>query len=82
MSIVSDYGLSGPGFGPCRGKIFCSCPDWLWGPPSLLYSGYWLSFPGVKWPGRELTPTPSLEVKERVEVYLYTHTPKYLQGML
>jgi hypothetical protein len=21
------------------------CPDWLWGPPSLLYNGYWQSFP-------------------------------------
>jgi len=24
------------------------CPDWLWGPPSLLFSGYCGSFSGVK----------------------------------
>ena len=29
------------------GEIFCTCPDWPWGPPSLLYSGYWI-FPGGK----------------------------------
>ena len=30
------------------GEIFCTCPDRSWGPPSLLYKGYWVSFPGVK----------------------------------
>jgi len=60
MSIVTDYGLSGPGFKPWRGKIFCSCPDWLWGPPCLLYSRYWLSFPGVKWPGYDVYHPPHL----------------------
>jgi hypothetical protein len=24
---------------PSGGKIFRTCPDWLWGPPSLLYNG-------------------------------------------
>ena len=33
-----------------RGHIFCTCPDWPWSPPSLLYNGYCVSFPGVKWP--------------------------------
>jgi len=32
------------------GEIFHTHPDQLWGPPSLLYNGYWV-FPGgeVAW---------------------------------
>jgi len=30
------------------GKIFWTHPDWPQGPPSFLYSGYWIFFPGVK----------------------------------
>ena len=36
------------GLNPGEGKIFCTHPDQPWGPPSLLYSGYRVSFPGVK----------------------------------
>jgi len=46
----------------------------LGGPPSLLYNGYLVSFPRVK--RRECGvnhPIPfSAEVKERVEVHLYS----------
>ena len=28
-------------------KIFRTCADWPWGPPSLLYGAYQVSFPGV-----------------------------------
>jgi len=36
----------------------------LWGPPSFLFSGYGISFPGVKHPGREVhhSPPSSAEV--------------------
>jgi len=61
------------GSNPGGGEIFCTYPDWPWGPPSLLYSGYWV-FPGGKvagvwrWP-----PTQSgAEVQERVELCLYS----------
>jgi len=54
-------------------QIFRTCPDRPWGPLSLLYNGYRV-FPrgkagGVwRWP-----PTPSrAEVKERVELHLYS----------
>jgi hypothetical protein len=35
------------GSNPGGGEIFCTCPDWPWGPPSLLYDGYWV-FPRGK----------------------------------
>ena len=45
-----------------------------WGPPSLLYNGYRVSFPEVKRPRRGVDhPLPSnVEVKERVELYIYS----------
>jgi hypothetical protein len=55
------------------GEIFRTRPDRPWDPPSLLYNGYRV-FSGVeasgawRWP-----PIPSsTEVKERVELYLYS----------
>jgi len=55
---------------PGRGKIFCTRPDRPWGPPSLLYHGYWviLGGEGVKATGHP--PPSSAKVKERVELYV------------
>jgi len=36
------------GSNPGGGKIFHTRPDQPCGPPSLLYNGYRVSFPGVK----------------------------------
>jgi hypothetical protein len=47
VGIATDYGLAVRGSNPGGGEIFRTCPDWLWGPPSLLYSGYRV-FPGSK----------------------------------
>ena len=47
VDIATAYGLDGLGSNPGAGEIFCTCPDRPWGPPSLLYNGYWV-FPGVK----------------------------------
>jgi hypothetical protein len=45
-----------------RGKRFTSspkCPDWLWGPPSLPFNGYWGRFPlGKSGQGMRLTTCP------------------------
>ena len=45
---------------PGRVDTFRTCPDGPWGPPSLLYNGYRLFFPGVKRPRGGI---------ERVDVY-------------
>jgi hypothetical protein len=61
------------GSNPGGGEIFRTRPDRPWGPTNLLYNGYRV-FPGGKaaeawrWP-----PTlSSAEVKERVQLYLYS----------
>jgi len=49
LSRYSDWLRAGR-FGdriPVGGGIFRTCPDWPWGPPSLLYNGYRV-FPGGK----------------------------------
>ena len=56
------------------GEIFRTCPDRPWGPPNLLYNGYWV-FPGDKErPCRDADPSPpsSAVGHERVGLYLYS----------
>jgi hypothetical protein len=62
VGIATRYGLEW--FGdriPVDGEIFRTRPDRPWGPPSLLYNGYQVSFPGVKRPGRGVDHPPYLE---------------------
>ena len=50
--------LDGPGIESQWSQIFRTCPDWPWGPPSVLYNGYRV-FPGGKErPGRDADPSP------------------------
>ena len=55
------------------GEIFRTRTDQLWGPSSLLHNGHRV-FPAVKRPERGVDhpPPSSAEVKERVELYLYS----------
>ena len=59
------------GSNPDGGEIFHTRPDLPWCPRNLLYNGYRV-FPGGKAAGawRWLPTTSSVEVKERVELYL------------
>ena len=61
------------GSNPDGGEIFRTRPDRLWGPVSLLYMGTGL-FPGVNRPGLGVTHplTSTADVKERVELHLYS----------
>jgi hypothetical protein len=62
--------------GSNRGGVdnFRTRPDRPWVSPSLLYSGYRVSFADVNWPGRGVNhpPSSSVEVKERVELYVFS----------
>jgi len=72
VGIATRYGLDGPVIESPWKRDFPHLSSW--GPPSLLYNGYRVSFPGVKRPGRGVdNPVPSsAEVKERVQLYLYS----------
>jgi hypothetical protein len=47
VGIATRYGLEGLRIESQWGEIFRIYPDWVRGPPSLLYNGYRV-FPGVK----------------------------------
>jgi hypothetical protein len=57
VGIETDYGLDGPGIESRWGEIF-RCPDWPWGPPSLLYSGYRVFHGGKVRLGRAVDHSP------------------------
>ena len=61
-------------------KIFCTCPDPGTHPAS--YTVITTLFPGVKWLGRGINypPPSSAKVKERVELYLYSHLSSIMAG--
>jgi len=71
VSILAT-GWTVRGSNPSRGEVFRTCLDLPWGPPSLLYNGHWVSFPGLKQPGCGIDHQSSsgAKVKERVELYL------------
>ena len=74
VGIATAYGLDGLGIESHWGEIFRTCPDIPWGLPSFLYNGYRV-FPGGKVQlGRNADPSlpSSAEVKNRVELYLYS----------
>ena len=51
---------------PGGGKILRIHPDQPWDPPSLLYNGYWVSFPAVK------QLEHGIDIREIVQWYPYS----------
>ena len=74
VGIATSYELDGPGIESWWGEIFRTRPDQPWGTPSLVSNGHRVSFPGIKRPGRGFNhpPPSSAEVKEKVDLYLYS----------
>ena len=74
VGIATCYGLDGPGIEFRWSRDFPHRPDRPWSPPSLLQNGYRVSFLAVKRPrcGAKHPPSPTAEVKKRVELYLYS----------
>jgi hypothetical protein len=73
IGIATRYGVDGPEIESQWERDF---PHWPRptprGPPSSLYSGYRVFFPGIKrlWCGVNHPPPPSAEIKEIAELYL------------
>jgi hypothetical protein len=62
------------GSNPGGSQIFRARPGRPWCTPSLLVKGHWVSFPGVKRPGRGVhhPPPSNADAKGRVKLYLYS----------
>ena len=86
---MKGYGGGGGG-GVCRDGVVSAvtrlrpgrCPGWLWGPHSLLVSGYLCSSPVVKQPGRK-TDHSTLFIAEVKKGWRHTSAPPicFLGGM-
>jgi hypothetical protein len=83
VDIVTPTGWNVRGSNPGGGEIFHTRPDRPLVPLILLYSGYRISFPGVKRPGRGVDhpPPSSAKVEERVKIY-NACSPLGLHGLL
>jgi len=88
MYMYYDYRLTGgPGSNPGDSEVSRTRPHRPWVIPNLLYSGWWVSFAGVKMSerGDDHPPTSSAEVEERVALYIYSlsgPSPTALQWIL
>ena len=69
------------GSNPGGGQIIRTRPDRPWGPPSLLYSGYRVTFPGVKRPGRGIDHPPHLGPRSKKEQSYNPIPPLGLRGV-
>ena len=72
VGTATGYGLDGPGIESRWGARFSAPVQNYPGAHPASYTMGTTSFPGVKRPGCGLDPPSSAEVKERVELYLYS----------
>jgi hypothetical protein len=70
VGMATRYRLDGQWIESPGGGIFRTRPDRLWGPPCFLYNGYRV-FTGGK-SARAWRYPSSAEVKDRVNLYLYS----------
>jgi len=80
VGIATRYGLAGPGI-ECRWGVRFSAPVQTGSEAHpASYTTDTGSFPGVKRSGRGVdNPLPSIaEVKERVDLYLYSHSGSFV----
>jgi len=82
VHIATHDELDGPGLESRLGRNFLSTRQARpWGPPSLSYNKYRLSFTAEKRPGRgvDYPPSSSAEVTGRSDLYL--HSPVNLRSL-
>jgi hypothetical protein len=65
VGVKTRWTVGGPN--PGGSEIFLTRPDRPWGPPSLLYNGYRVSFLGAKRPGRGVNHIPHLAPRLKKE---------------
>jgi hypothetical protein len=80
VDMATCYRMDSLGIGSPWGEIFCTHLDQPWGPPSLLYNGYGVSFPGLMQPRNGTNHLPHLSPRLKKE-YGYTSTPPSLHGL-
>jgi hypothetical protein len=59
--LLNSIGNVHLGSNPVGDEIFRTCLDRPWDPPSFVYNGYWVTFPGVMRPGLGVDYPPHLE---------------------
>jgi hypothetical protein len=76
FGLAACHELDGPETDSRSGEFFLTRPDRPWGPPSIPYNGYRVSFLDVKRPGRsgdyQPPPPPGATVKEREPLNIYS----------
>ena len=74
VGIATRFGWTIRGSNPGGGEIYRTRPYWPWGPSSLPSTGYRVSSPGVKRPGRGVDHPclSTAEATERIELHLYS----------
>ena len=66
VRMVTDCRLDGLEFEHLKGWDFWTSPGWHWGPPSLLYDGYWVAAWGLS--GQDMTLTIHSLLVSRLQI--------------